>query len=186
MGASAARGVWVGGLVSLGVAGAGTVRLSGHGSGGDSPVVRRAAPPALTVMAMAMHGKSGRQGLMSALIALAAATICVAHVSDGDTIRLCNGERVRLLGIDAPELRHSERCSARSRARLAGSRNPAWCDHAKGEASRAALARLMATGTVRIERRGTDVYKRTLARVTVNGRDAGEWLISQGLARPWR
>lgn len=123
---------------------------------------------------------------MPLLLALAAATVCVARVSDGDTIRLCNGERVRLLGIDAPELRYSERCSAKSRARLAGSRNPAWCDHAKGEASRAALARFMATGTVRVERRGIDRYKRTLARVTVNGRDAGEWLISQGLARPWR
>ncbi|MBA4353694.1 MAG: nuclease, partial [Novosphingobium sp.] len=102
---------------------------------------------------------------MPLLLALAAATICVARVSDGDTIRLCDGERVRLLGIDAPELRHSERCSAKSRARLTGSRNPSWCDHAKGAASRAALTRYIATGTVRIERRGVDRYRRTLARV---------------------
>lgn len=124
---------------------------------------------------------------MPLLLALAAAaSACVARVSDGDTIRLCSGERVRLVGIDAPERAGSERCSPRSRARLAGSRNPSWCDHAKAERSKAALERFIASGTVRVERRGQDVYGRTLARVTVNGQDAGEWLISQGLARPWR
>lgn len=121
------------------------------------------------------------------LLALALATFpaCVARVSDGDTIRLCSGERVRLMGIDAPELVGSERCSTKSRARLAGSRNPSWCDYSKAERSRAALARFIARGTVRVERHGLDRYRRTLARVTVNGRDAGEWLISLGLARPW-
>lgn len=123
---------------------------------------------------------------MSLLIALAAAaSACVARVSDGDTIRLCSGERVRLVGIDAPERAGSERCSARSRSRLAGSRNPSWCDHAKAERSKAALGRFLTTGSVRIERVGRDVYGRTLARVSVNGRDAGDWLIARGLARPW-
>ncbi len=124
---------------------------------------------------------------MPALLLLAlAAPACVAYVTDGDTIRLCSGERVRLLGIDAPERAGSERCSARSRARLKNSRNPSWCDFKKGERARVALTRLIASGTVRLDRRGQDVYRRTLARVTVNGRDAGEWLIGQGLARPWR
>ncbi|HQS69228.1 MAG: nuclease [Novosphingobium sp. 28-62-57] len=124
---------------------------------------------------------------MPLLIALAAAaSACVARVTDGDSLRLCSGERVRLSGIDAPELRGSARCSAASRQRLKNSRNPAWCDHAKGERARIALEKFMMRGTVRIERQGLDAYKRTLARVTVNGRDAGEWLISQGLARPWR
>lgn len=124
---------------------------------------------------------------MPALLLIAlTASACVAHVSDGDTIRLCSGERVRLLGIDAPERAGSDRCSAKSRARLKMSRNPSWCDYAKGEQARAALKRLVGTGTVRLERRGTDYYGRTLARVTVNGRDAGEWLISKGLARKWR
>lgn len=124
---------------------------------------------------------------MPLLLALAAAaSACVAHVSDGDTIRLCSGERVRLMGIDAPERAGSERCSPRSRARLAGSRNPSWCDHAEAEQSKASLERFLSTGNVRIERHGQDVYGRTLARVTVNGRDAGEWLVAKGLARPWR
>ena len=124
---------------------------------------------------------------MTLLLAIAAtANACIARVSDGDTIRLCSGERVRLIGIDAPERAGSERCSPRSRARLAGSRNPRWCDHAKAEQSKAALERVLATGAVRIERHGLDVYGRTLARVTMNGRDAGEWLVAKGLARPWR
>lgn len=124
---------------------------------------------------------------MPLLLALAdASSACIARVSDGDTIRLCSGERVRLMGIDAPERAGSERCSARSRARLAGSRNPSWCDHAKGYRAQVELERLLTNGTVRIERHGQDVYGRTLARVTVNGRDAGEWLISKGLAKPWR
>lgn len=121
------------------------------------------------------------------LLALAvASSVCVARVSDGDSIRLCSGERVRLVGIDAPERAGSSRCSARSRARLQNSRNPSWCDPVKAEQSRAALTRFMGTGTVRIQRQGVDHYGRTLARVTVNGRDAGEWLISVGHARKWR
>ncbi|MES2302918.1 MAG: thermonuclease family protein [Pseudomonadota bacterium] len=125
--------------------------------------------------------------MLTLIHALAASSsACVARVSDGDTIRLCSGERVRLVGIDAPERAGSSRCNARSRARLQNSRNPSWCDHRKGEQSRAALTRFMGKGTVRIQRQGTDHYGRTLARVTVNGKDAGEWLISQGLARPWR
>ena len=120
------------------------------------------------------------------LVLAAASTVCIARVSDGDTIRLCNGERVRLMGIDAPGRAGSERCSARSRARLQGSRNPSWCDHAKGDRAQAALERFLIGGAVRIERHGHDAYGRTLARVTVNGQDAGRWLISRGLARPWR
>lgn len=124
---------------------------------------------------------------MPVLLSLAlAAPACVAYVTDGDTIRLCSGERVRLLGIDAPERAGTERCSAKSRARLKDSRNPSWCDFEKGERARVALTRLIASGTVRLQAQGLDRYGRTLARVTVNGKDAGEWLISQGLARPWR
>ncbi|MFN3425746.1 MAG: thermonuclease family protein [Novosphingobium meiothermophilum] len=116
----------------------------------------------------------------------AAASVCVARVSDGDSLRLCSGERVRLIGIDAPELRGSSRCAPAALARLKNSRHPPWCDHARGEQARAALAQFLMRGPVQIERRGLDAYGRTLARVTVNGRDAGEWLISRGLARPWR
>jgi len=123
---------------------------------------------------------------LSALVAMMALTACPNPiVHDGDTIR-CGIERVRLINIDAPELKGSERCSAASRRRLAGSRNPAWCDNALAERSRDALAELVARGQTSIAPVGRDRYGRLLARVMVNGRDAGAYLIGQGLALPWR
>jgi endonuclease YncB( thermonuclease family) len=122
---------------------------------------------------------------MSALAALAAAALCVnVAVHDGDTIR-CRGERIRLESIDAPELAGSPRCEAVNRKRLSGTRNPSWCDDAKGRAARDALRAFLASGPVMVHRHGKDVYGRTLARVTVNGRDAGAFLIQRGLARRW-
>jgi len=59
-------------------------------------------------------------------------------------------------------------------------------DFAAGEASRVALVRLLSRGRIMISRQGTDPYGRTLANVSVNGVDAGDHLISQGLARPRR
>lgn len=119
-------------------------------------------------------------------ILLAAALTCaVLTVHDGDTIR-CDGERVRIANIDAPELPGSSRCSARSRQRLAASANPPWCDYELGEVSSAALRAFVASGRVAIERHGVDRYGRTLASVSVNGRDAGAYLVSRGLARWWR
>ncbi|WP_231735430.1 thermonuclease family protein [Novosphingobium sp. CCH12-A3] len=37
-----------------------------------------------------------------------------------------------------------------------------------------------------ITRLGTAPYGRTLASVSVNGVDAGDYLVAQGLVRPWR
>ncbi len=119
-------------------------------------------------------------------IFLAAAALCIASVHDGDTIRTCEGERIRLVGIDAPELKGSARCTAASQRRLASSRNPAWCDYQLGLRSRDALSAFLGTGKATIARRGQDKYGRTLATLSVNGYDAGHYLISQGLARPWR
>lgn len=110
---------------------------------------------------------------------LIAAALCAAPlVHDGDSIR-CGAERIRIANIDAPEVAGSPKCR---RARRAGD----WCDFAAGEAARVALVQLFSRGPVSVERIGTDAYGRTLARVSVNGIDAGEWLISQGLARRWR
>lgn len=112
-------------------------------------------------------------------VVLAAAALCLSpSVHDGDTIR-CGRERVRIANIDAPELPDSPKCQDRRRSY-------AWCDFAAGEASRVALVRLLSRGRVMIERLGTDPYGRTLATVSVNGLDAGDYLISQGLAKPWR
>lgn len=98
-------------------------------------------------------------------------------VHDGDTIR-CDGERVRILDIDAPELASSPRCTDRRRT--------GWCDDALARRSRDALAEFLASGPVRIERRGKDRYGRTLAMVWVGDRGAGRHLIALGLATEWR
>ena len=111
-----------------------------------------------------------------ALIALALCTAPLVH--DGDTIR-CGPERVRIANIDAPELPDSPKCHDRRVSY-------AWCDYRAGYAARDALAALLSRGRVSIERIGTDRYGRTLATVSVNGVDAGEYLIARGLARPWR
>lgn len=119
-------------------------------------------------------------------LVLAAAVVCsTIAVHDGDTLR-CGSERVRIVNIDAPELPDSPRCSPQQRARLAGSRNPPWCDHALAVRSRDALRAFVARGRVTIERTGTDRYGRTLAHVSVDGQDAGAYLVRQGLARAWR
>ena len=108
---------------------------------------------------------------------LEAIAMCLATVvHDGDSLR-CDGERMRILNIEAPELPGSPKCER--------GRN-GWCDYRKGYQARNALSAFVRRGRVMIERAGTDRYGRTLARITVNGQDAGEYLVSLGLARPWQ
>jgi micrococcal nuclease len=109
---------------------------------------------------------------------LAAASICAAPVvHDGDSIR-CGAERIRIANIDAPEMPGSPKC-------VPAPKPWADCDYAKGARAREALAAFLASGPVTIERQQLDRYGRTLALLTVNGKDAGEYLISLGLARRW-
>lgn len=80
---------------------------------------------------------------------LAAAALVQCTVTDGDTLR-CGAERVRLIGIDAPEL--PGHCSPNR-------------DCAPGDAfaSTRALQRAIGGRPVRLERHGKDAYGRTLA-----------------------
>jgi endonuclease YncB( thermonuclease family) len=103
--------------------------------------------------------------------------LCVESVHDGDTLRTCDSEKIRIENIDAPELPGSPKCTDR--------RRQGWCDYALAVRSRAALASFLVSGPVAISRSGTDRYGRTLARLSVNGEDAGEHLVALGLARPW-
>lgn len=113
------------------------------------------------------------------MLAAAVSTACPAlSVHDGDTIR-CGAERVRIADIDAPELPDSPKCRD-YRARYA------WCEFAKGLEARDALQAFLSGRQVLVIRQGVDKYGRTLALVKVNGVDAGEYLVRQGLARPWR
>ena len=88
-------------------------------------------------------------------------------VVDGDTFWL-DREKFRIAGIDAPETdgacRQERRRAAAASARLAGLLDPE---------------------RMKVIRRGTDRYGRTLADVLVDGRDVGRLLIREGHARPW-
>lgn len=98
---------------------------------------------------MARSVDHGYRRFVSVILALSlAAASCIA--TDGDTIR-CGDERIRLTGIDAPEL---GRCPRRRR-----------CAPGDGAASKRALQAAMAQGTLRIVRLGKDRYGRTLALV---------------------
>ena len=97
-----------------------------------------------------------------------AAALSLCSVIDGDTIR-CGGERIRLTGIDAPEL---GACRPRGRRCVSGD----------GEASTRSLQELIGRGQVRIVRLGFDRYRRTLAVVYVNGINVACEQISRGQA----
>ena len=58
--------------------------------------------------------------MITSIPMLAAATACIASVHDGDSIRLCSGERIRIANIDAPEMPASPKCQ-RGRS--------GWCDY---------------------------------------------------------
>nr|WP_281432996.1 thermonuclease family protein [Microvirga terrestris] len=90
-----------------------------------------------------------------------------AQVTDGDTIRI--GEaRIRLKGIDAPEM--EQRCSKDGRS------------YACGVSARRALIDLVSGETVRCRAIGRDRYQRILARCTVHGIDIGTQMVENGWA----
>lgn len=91
-----------------------------------------------------------------------------AIAADGDSLRL-GTDRIRLVGIDAPEL--TQVCWDASGAE--------WpC----GRAAHRALADRVAIGSVTCQPEGTDRYGRTLARCSIAGEDLGAALVGAGLA----
>ena len=91
-------------------------------------------------------------------------------VVDGDTIYL-GGSKVRIADIDAPET-HDYGCPS---------------ELALGNRATDRLGALLNSGrvTLRPIDRDRDVYGRLLRRVEVDGRDVGDTLVSEGLARPY-
>ena len=95
----------------------------------------------------------------------------MAVVVDGDTLRCRGVGRVRLIGIDAPE--------------LAGHCNPGRrCTPGDGVASKAALARTIAIAgrAVTCEEHGHDHYGRVLAYCSAGGIDLGCAQLAAGRA----
>jgi micrococcal nuclease len=88
---------------------------------------------------------------------------------DGDSLRTPSGERIRVKGIDTPEIKGA--CAYERRLAAAAR------EFAAGQLRRAERVTLV--------RHGHDRYGRTLAYVLVDGKDFGDELVSRGLARVW-
>ena len=92
-----------------------------------------------------------------------------AVIVDGDTFSLA-GEKIRLVGIDAPESFNS-RCER---------------ELVLGLKAKQRLRQLLEEGSIELDRDGKDRYGRTLALVFVDGRDIGAAMIREGFALPYR
>ena len=111
-------------------------------------------------------------GVASASMAHSADQVSgVASVIDGDTIEI-HGERIRLFGIDAPEL--AQRCTEGGR--------PYPCGF---DCSRVLRQRIKGR-TVDCIRHDTDRYGRMVAVCHVEGLDLSRWMVRQGQAIAYR
>ena len=123
---------------------------------------------AASAFVLAAPGCGGSAGTSTAEPATAVETATVAYVNDGDTLRLRDGRRVRLLQIDAPE-------------------KDADC---YGRAAAAALRRRAPKGSrVRLQRDpeldARDGYGRLLRYVFVGARNLNVELVRDGAASPY-
>lgn len=92
----------------------------------------------------------------------------VVHVLDGDTVVLQGGERLRLRGIDAPEVRHGRRPG-----------------QFYGQEARAVLRNLLGRADVILDRKelGTDRYGRLVGVAQLpDGRNLNILMVAQGAA----
>lgn len=96
--------------------------------------------------------------------------LCLAYFHDADTIRCASGQRVRIAGIEAGELRggcHLDRCPTLS-----------------GIAARDRV-RSMYQGKTLICRQVGTSYKRIVATCSYRGRDVGCEIVRVGAAVRW-
>lgn len=97
--------------------------------------------------------------LLLATAAAAETPEAVVSVHDGDTLTLASGVRVRLFGIDAPEL-----------------------DQPYGTAARDALAAMVNGRVVRVVEHATDRYGRQVGDVVLDGVSVNRHLVADGAA----
>ena len=148
-------------------------RLPFRGPGSGRYVSRtQAALAAVAGGALAFGAHELFERPPSALAGLAtyAAVVSACSVTDGDTIR-CGTERIRLMGIDAPELpghcRQGRDCAPGD-------------PYASTESLRNAIG-----GTMTITRIKLDRYGRTIAMVSGPNGDLSCWQLRQHQARYW-
>ena len=109
--------------------------------------------------------------VVSILLCTASCEPAEIRVWDGDSIRLGTtrqSEAVRIFNIDAPEI--EGQCAYETDLALQ---------------SKIRLAELLKGQRIVILHQGTDRYGRTLAAIRVEGRDVGDILVDEGLARTW-
>jgi len=91
-------------------------------------------------------------------------------VVDGDTIWLV-GQNLRLQSYDTPEP-YNDICGGQAEIALA-------------HRASARLLELLSANAFTVSTAGQDRYGRTLATIKIAGRDVGDILIEEGLARRW-
>lgn len=94
----------------------------------------------------------------------------ITCVVDGDTAWIA-GTKYRLEDIDTPEKGHLAECMQEGLQAIEATKR---------------LAEILSTHRFTIEPSGTDRYGRVLAKFMVGEASAGDMLVREGLARPWR
>jgi len=121
--------------------------------------------PCLTILAvLALFISISLPEAVESAAAPAGRTVVVARVIDGDTIITTDGERIRYIGIDAPELGEPYSLKATEMNRALLRAGPVKIVECKGQKR--------------------DRYGRTLAWVYAGGRLVNGELLRRGLARP--
>ncbi|MFN3477335.1 MAG: thermonuclease family protein [Candidatus Methylomirabilales bacterium] len=129
--------------------------------------MKKGLPLLLLISVLLFPGASSAPS--ARLRASAALPVKVKRVIDGDTILLQNGERVRYIGINAPEVNHSPRGA-----------------EPLGREAKEANRRLVEGKRVRLEfdSERRDKYGRLLAYVFLeDGTFVNGWLVERGLAK---
>lgn len=132
--------------------------------------------PAFSDPTPVAHSEEAPEGLRGRTQHISASHTDVRQIRviDGDTFEdTADNITYRIENIDTPETGSRARCAAE---RDLGNR-----------ATRAARTLIANAGNLEIHPTGRiDRYDRAIALVVVDGRDFGQTLIAEGLARPWR
>lgn len=99
----------------------------------------------------------------------------IVRVIDGDTVETADGERVRVLNIDAAEMPPRSHCVLEEHMALAAKARVA-----------ALVAGAHEVTLARAGDRDRDRYGRQLRLIRLDGEDLGGRLMREGLAQPWR
>ena len=110
-------------------------------------------------------------GILHFSVAYGADIVGSARVIDGDTI-VVRGLRIRLHGIDAPEI--NQVCTR------------AGLTYRCGEISAQALTKVVEGGTLQCEQKDIDRYKRIVAVCRIAETDINAWMVSGGHAVAYR